>query len=252
MHFQQRGRVAPGVAAVDPARAAIAQKMLGGGNHMALVKEGPGADRPLQAFDHRRTQPRGQLWIFRKALVGPAPPGIAGYGNRGRKGPVDPGHGDFCRRCRPDGANQPRITRRAQRDIVREQGCAGDVAVAMHRIGGPKQRDCRLARIQRGGRGRPKAVGQRQPVLRRGLVIPARAAVAAVQHRAEAIATHVVRGHSRNVGLDQLGDLVLKAHCPQQCGDPAVDGIGGSGNRRCGGRCVGGTRNGAAHHQRTR
>ena len=100
--------------------------------------------------------------------------------------------------------------RRAQADVVREQGGAEHVVVAVHRVGAPDHRDLHL-RIG-GHRGVAITVGQGEPVADAGVLVLPRPGTAAVEHRADVVLLHLRRRDRLDFGLGHLADLLRQRH----------------------------------------
>jgi hypothetical protein len=173
--------------------------------------------RALKPAQHGADIASDERRIGRIALVGAAPAIILRHGDSRGECPVDPGDADLACGHGADAFDQIGIMRRAERDIVRKQRGADDVGMAVDGIGAPQNRNADAARRPI-GRGGPIGIGEAKPVLRGGLVIAARAAVAAIEHRAEVIAAHIVGRGAADVALHQLADLFLQRHARQKLG----------------------------------
>jgi hypothetical protein len=126
-----------------------------------------------------------------------------------------PGYADLFRGGGADPLDQRRVVHCAEPDVVREERRADDVRVAVHRVGAPDHRDPDAA-VRGVDRGRIERVGRLEPFGRGREVVAAGPAVAAVEHRAEIVLAHVVGGDAAQVRLDQLADLLLERHPPEQ------------------------------------
>ena len=153
-------------------RAAVADEMLGRGDHLAWTQEILGARRcPAALRPSCRRRSERLAGSSRKALIGSAPAIVAHHGQGRREVPVDPG-----RRPSRWAVTSPmrRISsgsRVAPRPIFcGKDGRSDDVRVAVHRVDTPHQRDA-LAIPIGSIRRIPERVGQLQPVRRRRLFI---------------------------------------------------------------------------------
>jgi hypothetical protein len=167
--------------------------------------------------------PRIICWVGRIAFIGPAPAVILRHRDRRRERPFLTGGADLGSGGRADPLDQRRVAHRAKADVLGEQRRADDVAVAMHRIGAPQDRDAD-ATLRRVRRRRPEPVGEFQPLRGRGVVVTARPGVAAVQYGADVIPPHFLRRDVGDVGLEDLADLFLQRHALQQVGDAGLVG----------------------------
>ena len=202
--------------------AAVADEMLGGGDDMSGSEEFGRARPALQAFDHRARIGAHDLRILAKPFIGPAPPVVADHREGRREIPVDPGHRHLHRGDLADAADQIGIAHRAEPDILREDGRADDIGVAVNGVDAPHDRDGELA-LRHVHRRVPEAIGKRQPFARRRRFDSARRAVAAGEDRSETVAPIFLGRDARDVGLDDLRDLLLERHPREQGGDPRLD-----------------------------
>ena len=167
--------------------------------------------RPLEAADHAADIGGDQRRIGGIAFVGPSPAIILRDGHSGREGPFLPGDPDLDRGDLSDTFDQFGIARRAQSDIVRKDRGADDIAVAVHRIGAPHDRDRGLAHRDI-HRGVVERVGQFEPFLRRSQIVAARPRIAPVEDRAEAVTAHILGRDAGDVRLDDLTHLLFDRH----------------------------------------
>ncbi len=223
VHVAQHRFADLGVALVlAVAGAAVAHEMLGGGDDVIGIQIVRRTQFALEAFDHRGGVLRHQCRVLRVAFVRAAPALVLRHRERGGEGPVDAAGAQLLRGDLADLPDQVRIARIAQRGVLRKQGAADQVVVAVHRVDAEQHRN----RQAPGGgvhRGAIERVGQLLPLLRRGGLLAVRFGVAAGQDRAEAIFAHVLRRHRLDVGLDHLADLVLHRHLRQQRVDPRLE-----------------------------
>ncbi len=203
------------IALILAAGAAIANEMLGRRDDLVRTKKAGRARRALQAFDHCACHRGDDFGVFRIALIGSAPTRIANDRQRWRKGPVDAGDGDLGRGRGADGANQRRIARRAEPDIVRKDCRADDVVVAVQRVDRPHRRDRAAAIGARRHCRVPIGVGEREPAFGGRALITPRSRIAAAQVTAEAVLRHVGDREAGGIGLDDLRDLLVERHARQ-------------------------------------
>src|SRR5690606_13272667 len=200
------GQVVALVAAL--AGAAIAEEVLDRDHHVAVVQAVRRAGLALQAFHHGAGALRHRLRVLRVALVGAAPAHVLRHRHGRGEGPLHAGGAGLDRGDLADPALQLDVAGRAQADVVREQGGADHVALAVHGVDAPDDRD-RLAAAGGVHRRLPEGVGQLQPLFRPGVVLAARIGAAAGEDRTEAVLAHVLRGDRGDVALDDLPDLLL-------------------------------------------
>ncbi len=191
--------------------AAIAEEVLDRGHHVVVVEEVRRAGLALQALDEYAGVAGHQRRVFRIAFVGAAPAVVLRHRHGRREGPLHAGGAGLGGGDAGDLAQQFRVAGGAETDVVREQGGADHVALAVHGVDAPDDRD-RLAAAAGIHRGFPERVGQRQPVLGRSVVLAAGVGAAAGQDRAEPVLAHVVRGDAGDVALHHLADLFLQRH----------------------------------------
>ena len=221
------------IALVDPAlRAAITEEMFRCRNDMGVAQKRIISDSALQAFDHGRGIAGNQLRAFRIALIGAAPSVIANHGEGRGECPFLAGDADFSRGDGADLADQIRIVRGPEADIVREKCCPDDIVMAMNRIRSPQGRNADPA-IAGVSRGLEIGIRQRQPGGRGSVIVVTRAGIATVEHGAEIVSTDLIGSDRADISLDHLADLLLKRHAGQQFIDPRLHGRipwqGGSG-----------------------
>ncbi len=248
----QLGLADPGIALVLAiGGAAVTEKMLDRGDHMAAIQECRRADLALQALDHGSRIAGHHLGRFGIALVGAPPAIVLRHRHGGRERPLHPGRTGLQRGDLADAAQQVRVAGGAQADVVREQGRADDVALPVHGIDAEKHRN-RLAALRGIHRRLVERIGQRQPLRRRGVVAAARVGVAPGQDRAEPVLAQVIRGDAGNIALHQLAHLLLHRHAGHEVGDALLErGVLGQrpghlrprlrlrlGHRRCNGRVI--------------
>src|SRR6202012_5893998 len=116
----------PRVALIASAGAAVADEMLGRGDQMARPEEIPGADLALDAGDHLPGISGLDTGIFRIAFVTTPPAIVAPHRERRGERPVEACCGGLLCGDRADLADQLGIARRAEADIVGEEGGADD------------------------------------------------------------------------------------------------------------------------------
>ncbi|MNF80128.1 hypothetical protein D3C84_623650 [compost metagenome] len=209
------------LAPVDPVLgSAVPHKMLHVRDDMALAAQI--RRRPLQAAHHRAGIVIDNGGIFGIALIGPAPAIIPGHRDRRGKGPVQPGGGHFPRRHLTDTVDEPRIPRRSQADVVREQGRREDIVVAVHRIGRPHEGDAIAPALKARLRRQPVGVGLTCPVRCRRVFVIAGPATAPIEDRANLVARYLLWRHFTKVGLDHLADLLFQRHPGEQSLDLAL------------------------------
>ena len=136
--------------------AAVADEVLGGADHAV------GADAvaavALQAAHRLIAVGARDPRVLGEALVGAAPAVVADDGERRREGPVLAGRAHLLGGRGLDVADQARVVRRAEPDVVREQRRAEDVRVAVDRVDPPDRRDAGGVALLGGG---PVGVGER-------------------------------------------------------------------------------------------
>ena len=211
----QSGFRARGVALVDAAGAAVADEVLGGGEHLVGGQEAFRAGGPLQTSEHAFGEGADDGRIFGVALVGAAPAVVAHHRQGRREGPVDAGGRNLRRGRRADPLQQGGVAGGAETDVVREDGGAEDVVVAMHGVRAPQHG------YAGGGRQRRlvMGVGQAQPIAHRGALVAVRPRTAAVQHRPQRVFAGVVRREIGDLPLQHLADLRRQGHGGEQAAD---------------------------------
>ncbi len=162
--YAQQFFLAGGVIALIPAllRTAVANEMLGGGNHLPGGQELSGTGNALQTFHHGTGEGAHNLRIFGKPLVSATPAVVPDDGQGWRERPVDARarRGDFSGRGGSDIPDQAWIPGRAKADIVGEDRRAESVVVAVDRVSAPDDGNGHAAcPVVHGGV--IKAVGQR-------------------------------------------------------------------------------------------
>ena len=189
-------------------RAAVAEEVLGRRHHVGFVEELLAADLALQAFDDRRGIAGDDARGFGITFVGPAPAIIARHGQGRRKRPFGARRAELFGGRACDAADQRRIARCTEADVVREQRRTDDIVVAVHGVDAEQDRYRRVAagRVHRCG---VERVGHRQPFGRRCEFVAVRTGIAAGEDRAEPILAHVVRRDAADIGLDDLPDFFL-------------------------------------------
>src|SRR4029077_3323658 len=128
--------------------------------------------------------------ILRVALVGASPALITRHRGRGGKRPVEPGDPYLERGDLADAADEPRVARRPEGDVVRKNRGSGDVVVPMHRIRPPQGGD--PGGSGRGERSVIEPVGQGEPLTGWSEFIALRRGITAVQNGPEGIVTQVI------------------------------------------------------------
>ena len=236
--------------------AAIGQEVLGGSRNMFRAERAAADEITLQPFHHRPRIDGDEGGVRRIAFIGAAPARVLRHGKRGREGPFDTAARDFgCSSC-ADAANHRRIMRRAEPDIVRKDGGAGDVVMAVNGIDAEDDRN-RDAIGRRPFRDIAEGPHQLVPVSRARALIAIGATIAARQDRTERIGGEIFGFDGADIGLHQLADLLLQAHPRDQRVDRALGSrIGdrsrtmrfGPAFRMGGGVCrQGNARSGAGH-----
>ena len=196
---------------------AVADEMLGGGDHVAVLVQ-----QPLHALDVGGRVFADQRGLGGIALVGASPARVL----RDRDGRRErPGHAGGARGLAGglgDALDQFDVMRGAQADVVREDGGAVDVAVSVHGIGAPdhRHRDLRI----RAHRGVVVGIGQRDPILHAGVLVLGRPGTATVQHRADVVLAHFLRCDRLDLRLHHLTDFLLQRHAGQDFGHAGLDG----------------------------
>jgi len=192
MDPRQLGLAHLGIALVHAAGgAAVAQKVLGGGQHLARGHEAV-LRNALHTLDQRRPQLGHQAGLLGIAFVGAPPAVIARHSQRGREIPIDAGGRNLPG---GGGAYEPQqlgVRPSPQADIVRKKRGPEHVIGAMHGIRSPNDRNGRQAVVPINGRV-VEGIRQSQPVGRGSMAVAVRKGAAAVQHRAQPIALHVLR-----------------------------------------------------------
>ena len=205
-----------GIALIDTiVRPAVGEEMLGRGEHVGTAQEVVARRRALQSADHRADIGCDEVGVGTVALVGAAPAEIAWHGNRRGEGPFLARDADFLRGRCADPFDQGRVAHRAEADIVREDGCADDVRMAVHRVGTPDQRDADTA-VAGIDRCEVERVRRLEPFRGRGKVVAAGTAVAADEDRTEIVGSHIFRRDAAQVRLDQLADFFRQGHARYQ------------------------------------
>jgi len=151
----------------------VTEEMLHRCHHVVVIKEIGRADLALQAFDEWPRIARHQRRVLGVTFIGTTPTVILRNRHGRRERPFHAGHAGFGSGDPCDLPQQFRVARRAQADVVRKQGGANHVALAMHRVDAPYDRDG-LATSARVHRGFPERVSQRQPLGGLGVVATAR------------------------------------------------------------------------------
>ncbi len=169
----------------------------------------------LQAFDHRAGIAGHQGRVLRVTFIGPAPAIIANHRECGGEGPVLARDTHLKGRHLADTPDQVRIIGSAKADVVRKECRTHDVVVAVDRIGAPEDRNpCPApAGVDAGF---IELVRQRKPGLRRGVVVAARRGIAAIQYRTQIVSGGLCGCDRRDIGLDDLTDLLLQRHAGQE------------------------------------
>jgi hypothetical protein len=146
MHPDQLALAELAVALVDAlARAAVADKVLGGRGDVAALHRRAARRITLQPVHHLGCVAPYQRRILRVAFVAAAPAQVLRHRQRRRECPVHPHCDHFLRRGSADAADQRRVMRRTESDVVREDGRTGDAGVAVHRVDAEQQRDHRVS-----------------------------------------------------------------------------------------------------------
>ena len=210
-------------------RAAVGEEVLDRGSDVRRRERLAGDQRSLQTEHHRASELAHQRRVGREALVAAAPAIVLRGRERGGEGPFDAGGGDLGRRRLADAADQRGIAGRAEADVVRKDGRAGDVVVAVDAVHAEDDRDRHAARA-RPERGVAIRLDQRRPLRGRGALVAVGAGIAAREDRAERVALEVGGRHRADVALDHLADLLLDGHAREQRGDARLGrGVGDRG-----------------------
>jgi hypothetical protein len=179
---------------------AVTREVLRRGEHAA----GPQAvDRGL----HLQDQPG----VLAEALVGAAPAVVARGAHARREDPPRPGRARLLRGHAVDRPDEPRVAGRAERDVVREDRGAEQVAVPVHGVDPVEQRDAE----PRGERGALEAVNHVRP-RPRAVRIGHRAAAGQDAAEPEARDRARARIHVEALGLRHLAGLLLERHPLQE------------------------------------
>ncbi len=207
--------IALGRTAIDTIQgAAVADIVLGGGDHVMVSHEVVRSGFTLQTFNHLASKSLHDAWIFRPGFISTAPAIIASYRNGGGEVPVQ---ASYCQltRCGPaDFLQQIWIIGRTQTDIVREQGRADDVTHAVYRIRTPNNGNTGAA-VGFIDRGVVIVVGHLDPVGNGGIFVAIRCRTAAIQDRSQVIVSDIVGGHFIDLGLENLADFFFQRHLCQ-------------------------------------
>jgi hypothetical protein len=148
-------------------------------------------------------------------LVSATPTHVLSNGDGRCERPFLAGDAQFGRGDRADLSHQLGIACGAQSDVMREQGRADDVVMAVNGIDTPEDRD-RVFAIARVHRRFVVIVGGREPYFRRREIVAAGGGIAAVQDRTEAILTDILGGDTADVRLNDLADLFFHAQRAEQ------------------------------------
>ena len=170
--------------------------------------------RALQAAHHGGDVAAHQGGILRVTLVGASPARITRHGGSGGKRPVEPGDPHLECVDLPDAADELRVARRSQPDVVRKYRGSRDVVVPVHRIRPPQRGDA--GGPGRAERGVIEPVGKREPLTGWSELIAVGRGIAAVQNGSEGIVTQVIGSDAVDIGLDELTDLLLGPHAREQ------------------------------------
>ena len=211
------------VALVDAVMgAAVGEEVLGRGDDLVARQQVRLIGRTLQPANHGPDIGRDKLGVGRIALVRTAPAIVLRHRHRRRESPFLSGDAHFLRGRGADLLDQRRVAHRAEADVVGKDRRADDVGMAVDRVDTPDDGDADAALRCIDG-GEIERVGCFQPLRRRGEIIAVGAAVAAHEDRSEVILVHVLRLHAAQVRLDQLANLLLQRHPPEQAGDLRLD-----------------------------
>ena len=192
---------------------AIAQEVLRRRQHVRPIEELRRTRNPLQALDHRRGVFPHQGRVFRVALVSASPARVAGHRHGRGERPVEPGDPHLEGSDLADAADELRIVRRSEPDVVGEERGTGNVVVAVDCVRAPQQRQG-----NRGGgdRGVIEPVCEPQPLTRcRELVVAGRG-VAAVEDGTEGIVPQIIRSDAADISLDKLTYLLRRRQAGEQ------------------------------------
>ena len=206
-------------------RPAIGQKMFGSGGDAQGPERFAWHQLSLKPVHHGGGIGFHEGGIGGIAFIAAAPAQILRHGERGREGPFDPGPGDFGGGRLADAVNKVGIMGRAKADIVRKDGRARHIAVAMHGVHAKEDGDAR-ARLERGGAivaDHPGPGGGVGPFIAIG------AAIAAGEDGAERVARKVGWRDGTDVALHNLPDLLFDGHAGEKRIDRPFGGRVGDG-----------------------
>ena len=202
-------------------RATVAKKVLGGRDNTAISEQfGRNGRIALKSLHHFAAIVIDDGWIFGIALIRASPTVIPHNGQRRREGPVNPGRGNFFGRGNANRLDQRRIIGGPQPDIVRKQGRSIHVAMPMHRVSAPQNRNlgrCLLSCRIYGGV--IVAVRQTHPRRSRRMFIIIRPRSAAIQHGADKILRHLSGRNACDFRLNHLPDFFFHRHLTHDGGN---------------------------------
>ena len=152
---------------------AVAEIVLGRRDDLVPGEVADTARSALQASHDGGRIARGDARVLRVAFVGPAPAIVANHGQRRRECPLESGGSHLQCGCRANLTQQVRIIRRTEANVVRKDRCAIDVAVTVHGIRSPDDRNRRQAG-RRLHRGIVEGVGGCKPIAGGGPLVAVR------------------------------------------------------------------------------
>jgi hypothetical protein len=118
--------------------------------------------------------------------------------------------------------------RSTEPDIVREQGGAIHIAIAVDGVDAPDDGNPVLHR------GRVVGLGQRVPVGRAGVFVPLRPTATAIEHRTQVVAAYILRRGGLDFWLGHLAHLLGQRHAGNHGVDARFHGRVGEGQRGAG------------------
>ncbi len=225
MRLDQRLLVNLGVALIDAVMgSAVGDEMLDRGGDLAVLHPAC-ARRTLKPTHHRRRIEPGDVGALRIALIGATPAIVLRHRDRRTECPVEARRRAFLRGGGADLLHQRRIAHRAEAHIVREDGGAEQVRIAVHRVHAKDRRDRHMAWALL-DRDLAERLRRLDPVAHRPAIIARkRGRVAAAQHRAQRIFAQFLGLHRGDVALDHLAHLFAQAHLLHQRRDEGL-GLG--------------------------
>jgi hypothetical protein len=187
---------------------AVAEEMLAAGHHAMTAEEIRGTRITLETPNHLAGIGARDLGVLGPALVGTPPPIVTDNRHGRAEIPVEAGHRHLDRGHPPDLVDQPGVSGGAETDVLRKDGGAEYVGVAVNGVGSPDDRNRHTA-VRGIHRRFPEGIGQRQPVVHRGPSLAIRLHAAAVEDRAETVLANILWFEMTDFALNHLSDLVL-------------------------------------------